>query len=91
MNIVGIFAGGFQAFLFVVWQKQWNYTLCYKNNIRLLSECIKEYDSAFEDWRYWYEGNKDSKSLGWRDLHFFIEIIRDRVKSYIEEKLSGEE
>ena len=59
--------------------------------LRLLSECIKEYDSAFEDWRYWYEGKKKSKSLGWRDFHIFIEVIRERVKTYIEVRLSGEE
>ena len=33
---------------------------------------------------------KKFKSVGWRDFHIFIEVIRNRVKAYIEERLNGE-
>ena len=47
--------------------------------MRSLEKCLADYNSAFEDWRYWYEGGKESKVMGWYDFHIFIEILRDQI------------
>lgn len=43
-----------------------------KRNVQPMSlnECLKEYNSAFCDWRYTFEGNKATNRIA--DLHFFI-------------------
>ena len=55
-----------------------------KHDVTLSSfeDCLENYNTAFEDWRYWYEGNKNSKMMGWYDFHILIEILREMVCSY---------
>jgi len=48
-------------------------------DFKTLDECLREYDNAFEDWRYYYEGNKKSNLLGGLDLSIFIDCIEEEV------------
>lgn len=54
----------------------------YKLQLRSLKDCIHAYNNAFEDWRYWYEGGKQSISLGWIDFHILIEVIKSKVEEF---------
>ena len=50
--------------------------------IRKVEKLLEDYNTAFEDWRYWFEGGKASKHLGWCDFHIFINVIRDMVMEF---------
>lgn len=48
-------------------------------DFKTLDECLNMYDNAFEDWRYYYEGNKKSNLLGGLDLSIRIDCIEEEV------------
>lgn len=47
--------------------------------IRDLDTCLEDYNKAFEDWRYWFEGEKSSDRMGWEDFHLFIETLVELI------------
>lgn len=57
------------------------------NNAELqnLDLCLKNYNKAFEDWRYWYEGEKSSSYIGWVELRIFAKNLAELVSEMTEQ------
>lgn len=48
--------------------------------LRDLDSCLESYNRAFEDWRYWYEGEKSSNCIGWKDFHILIKTLAELIE-----------
>lgn len=51
------------------------------NNTELqdLDLCLENYNKAFEDWRYWFEGEKSSSYIGGIEFRIFIKSLDELV------------
>ncbi len=46
------------------------------NQYMSIDECLNLYDTAFEDWRYTYEGGKDCNTVADKDFFDFVHALK---------------
>lgn len=57
-----------------------------KIKLRELNDCLKSYDNAFVEWRYYYEKSEKAEKnlcLPWIDLEILIDILKRKVENYL--------
>ena len=52
-----------------------------------LSECLDKYDTAFEDWRYTYEGNKKANTVAGEEFFVLVDVVKEIADEIVKKYL----